>query len=83
MEYSDAIRGDGDRVLRVLVLLAPYAYYYVCDFEEENYAIEALNLLLQHDFTLSPRQAAELIWSRCINVRGQPGNNIPNDLHPQ
>jgi L1 cell adhesion molecule like protein len=40
-----------------------------------------LNLLLHHDFTLPPRQAAELIWSRFVNTKGQQGTNIPNDLH--
>ena len=30
---------------------------------------------------LSPRQAAELIWSHFINTHGKPGHNIPNDLH--
>ena len=47
----------------------------------KNYAIESVNLLFQHDFSLSPRQAAELVWSRFINTQGHPGKNIPNDLH--
>jgi hypothetical protein len=47
----------------------------------KNYAIESLHLLVQHDFVLPPRQAAELIWSRFVNVRGQQGTNIANDLH--
>ena len=47
----------------------------------KNYAIEALNLLVQHDFSLPPHQAAELIWGRFINTTGLPGRNIPNDLH--
>ncbi len=47
----------------------------------KNYALESLNLLVQHDFTLSPRQATELIWSRFVNTKGLKGTNIPNDLH--
>ncbi len=46
-----------------------------------NYALESLDLWLQHDFSLSPRLAAELIWGRFVNVQGLPGRNIPNDLH--
>ena len=38
-------------------------------------------LLFQHDFSLSSRQAVELMWSRFINVHGLPGRNVPNDLH--
>ena len=36
---------------------------------------------MQHDYYLSEREAAELLWSRFINVQGKPGCNIPNDLH--
>ena len=46
-----------------------------------NYSIETLNLLLQHDFLLTPRLAEELIWGRFVNTHGQAGKNIPNDLH--
>jgi len=46
-----------------------------------NNSIETLNLLLQHDFLLSPRLAEELIWGRFINTHKQAGRNIPNDLH--
>ena len=42
--------------------------------------METLNFLLQHDYTLSERQAAELLWSRFFNGSGHPGKNIPNDL---
>ena len=78
LEYSDAIReGDGLRVLHCWRYLLPM----FLNSGKKNYAIESLNLLLQHDHILSPRQAAELIWSRFINVHGLPGRNIPNDLH--
>ena len=78
LEYSDAIReGDGDRVLRCWRYLLPM----FVSSGRKNYAIESLNLLLQHDFILPPRQAAEPIWSRFVNTKGQQGTNIPNDLH--
>ena len=47
----------------------------------KNYSIEALNLQLQLNYTLSPRQAAQLKWSRCINTTNIVGCNIPMDLH--
>lgn len=78
LEYSDAIReGDGIRVLRCWRYMLPM----FVSSQHRNYAMEALNLLLQHDFFLSPRQASELIWSRFVNISGQPGHNIPCDLH--
>lgn len=78
LEYSDAIReGDGDRDTRCWRYLLPMFY----SSGRKNYALESLNLLFQHDYSLSPRQAAELSWSRFVNVHGLPGKNIPNDLH--
>ena len=78
LEYSDAIReGGGDRVTRCWRYLLPMFVSY----GRKNYALESLHYLLQHDFTLPPRQAAELVWSRFVNVRGQQGANIPLDLH--
>ena len=47
----------------------------------KNYAIEALNLILQVNYLLSPREAAQVKWCRCINNTNQPGRNIPMDLH--
>ncbi len=77
-EYSDAIReGDGERVLRCWHYMLPM----FISSGRKNYAIEAFNLLLQHDFSLPPRQAAELIWGRFVNTSGLPGRNISNDLH--
>ena len=78
LEFSHAIcEGDGDRVLRCWRYMLPM----FISSGRKNYAIEALNLLVQHDFSLLPRQAAELIWGRFINTTGLPGRNIPNDLH--
>ena len=78
LEFRDAIKeGDGLRVLRCYRYMLPM---FVIS-GRKNYAIETLNLLMQHDFLLSPRLAEELIWGRFINTHGQGGKNIPNDLH--
>ena len=78
LEYSDAIReGDGIRVLRCWRYLLPM----LIGSGRKNYAIEAFQLLMQHDYYLSPREAAELVWSRFVNTRGHQGCNIPTDLH--
>jgi len=78
MNFHDATReGDGDRLIRVwkfLLLVFKAA-------RRKNYGIEALNLQLQVNYTLSPRQAAQLKWSRCINTTNQVGKNVPMDLH--
>ena len=47
----------------------------------KNYAIEALNLILQVNYLLSPREAAQVKWCRCINNTNQPERNIPMDLY--
>lgn len=78
MEFADGIReGDGHRVLRcwkyMLVMFSASG--------NRNYACEAANLLLQYNYTMSPRQSAQLLWSRFINTQGLPGRNIPVDLH--
>ena len=46
-----------------------------------NYSIEAVNIHFQMQHLLSPRQAAELMWSRFVNTQGRQGCNIPCDLH--
>ena len=78
MEYSDGIHeGGGPRLLRV------WRYLFLL-FKAEgrnNYAIEAFTLLCQYHYFFSPRMAQQLLWSRCINVHGRPGKNIPMDLH--
>ena len=77
-EYSDAIReGDGGRLLRCWKYMLPM----FLSSGNKNYAGEAVNLLLQHHYVLSPRLSAQLLWSRCVNVHGGPGKNIPGDLH--
>jgi hypothetical protein len=79
LEYSDIIRkGVGVicclRCWRYLLFIFKHA-------QRKNYSIEALNLLAQYQFWLTPRQSAQLIWSRCVNTDGIPGRNIPADLH--
>ena len=78
MGFRDAIKeGGGLRVLRCYRYMLPM----FLSSGRSNYSIETLNLLLQHDFLLSPRLAEELIWGRLINTHGQAGRNIPKDLH--
>jgi len=69
--------GDGLQVLRCYWYMLPMFF----SSGRTNYSSETLNLLLQHDFLLTPRLAEELIWSRFINTYRQAGKNIPNDLH--
>ena len=73
MEFADAIReGDGGRVLRCWKYMLPI----FLASGNKNYACEAANFLLQHTYLLSPQQSAQLLWSRFVNVHGQPGRNI-------
>lgn len=78
LEFSDSIReGDGVRILhywRFLMLVFKEA-------KRKNYAIEALNILSQYHFFFTCRQKKQLLWSRCVNMHGVPGRNIPGDLH--
>ncbi len=46
-----------------------------------NYAKEGVKLLLQHQYTLSKRKAAQIMWSRFVNTKGRPGCNMPCDLY--
>ncbi len=80
LEYSDAIQeGDGDRVVRCWRYLLPIFK----SSGRKNYSIEALNMLYQYQYKLTPRQSAELIWNRFINTHGVRGRNIPGDLHQE
>ena len=45
------------------------------------YSLETLNLLVQDQYLLSPREKAQLRWGRFINTQGRQGCNIPCDLH--
>ena len=77
LELSDCIsEGDGERILRCWRYLLPIFF----SSGRTNYANEALNMIFQHDYALSPRHAQQLLWSRCINVHGRMGRNVPGDL---
>ena len=78
LEFADGIReGDGTRVYRCWKYFLPIFK----GSNRTNYSIEALTLLNQCEFKLTPRQSAELKWSRFINCHGVQGRNIPCDLH--
>lgn len=78
LEYCNAIwEGDGDRVLR----LWKFLLIVFKGANRRNYAIEAFTALAQYYFTLPPRLAEQLKWSRFINTSGYAGRNIPCDLH--
>lgn len=78
LELIDAVReGDGKRIIRV------WRYMFVI-FKAtncKNYAIEGFTLLMQKMYLFSPRMAAQLEWSRTVNVHGRGGKNIPADLY--
>lgn len=80
LEYCDAIQeGDGDRVLRCWRYLLPIFQ----SSGRKNYSIEALQMLYQYHYKLTPRQAEQLLWNRFVNIHGLPGRNIPCDLHQE
>lgn len=47
----------------------------------KNYFCEAVILLLRHHYILSPRLSSQILWSKCVNVNGRQGKNIPGDLY--
>ena len=66
--FHDAIKeGDGDCIIRnwKFNLLA------FKSARRKNYSIEALNLLLQVNYILSPREAAQVKWCRSVNTSGR------------
>ena len=80
LAFADSIKeADGERVLRCWRYLLPIYK----GSGRTNYSIEALNLLCQHQFYLTPRQSSELIWSRFVNSSGLQGRNISLDLHQE
>ena len=78
MLFKDAIKeGNGEEVYRCWK-------YFIPIFKASgrtNYSIEAFLTLYRCNYTLSPRQSHQLIWSRFINTHGRPGHNIECDLH--
>ena len=78
LEFKDAIReGDGPRILRCWKVLLMYFHF----ARHKNYQLEAFQLLAEINAAASPRIASQLTWSRCVNVKGGKGKNIPLDLH--
>lgn len=78
LNFKDAVReGDGDRDITV------WKYFMLIWMAtgHKNYSVEAFTLLSQYYLFLPPNQAAQLKWSRFINVHGLPGHNISCDLH--
>ena len=78
MEFCDAIReGDGLRILycwRLSLLVFKAS-------GRTNYSIEALNVLLQHNYLFPPRMKQQLLWERTVNVHGKQGKNISCNLY--
>ncbi len=78
MEFVDAIKeGDGERVIRCWKFLLIIFH----NSNRKNYAKEAILLLHQYQYLITPQQAERIIYSRFINVAGLPGKNISSDLH--
>ena len=76
--FHDATQeGDGERVMMYWKALLPI-------FKTtgwRNYSIEAVNIQVQRSYLLSPRQAAQLVWSCFINTYSHKGCNFPCNLH--
>lgn len=78
LEFKDAIReGDGTRILRIWKVLLLYFHH----AGHKNYKLESFHLSSMVNAIASPRIAAQLTWSRTVNVRGGKGHNMPVDLH--
>ena len=69
--------GDGDRIIRTW----KFNLFVFKAARQKNYSIEALNLILQVEHTLSPREATQVKWCRTVNTSNHPGTNVPMDLH--
>lgn len=78
MEFVDAVReGDGDRIIRCW----RYLLLIFKSSGRKNYSVEAFTVLCQYSFLFTPRMAAQLKWSRTVNVHGRAAKNISSDLH--
>jgi len=78
MEFSDAIQeGDAHRILRCWRIFLPV----LKASGQTNYSIEALNVLLQHNYLFSPRMKHQLLWERTVNVHRKQGKNISCDIY--
>ena len=77
MEFHDAIKGDGLRILRCW----KYMLLLFKASQSKNNAITAFNCFCQYYYYLSPQMALQVLYSRFVNVHGREGCNIPCDLH--
>lgn len=69
MEFIDAIgEGDGCRIMRCWKFFLPVFK----SVKRTNYSVEAFTLLAQYNYLFSPRMAAQLAWSRTVNIHGHP-----------
>jgi len=76
--FLDATKeGDGNRIIQCwkFLLLAFKAT------NRKSYCVEALNLLLQVNYLLSSREAAQVKWCHTVNTTNLQGHNVSMDLH--
>ena len=78
LEFNDSVHeGDDERLMRVWK-------FFMLIFRsvgKTKYTLEGLILLIQANFSLSPRLREQLLYSNFVNTRGAPGANISIDLH--
>ena len=75
--FHDAVKeADGDRLLLSWKMMLPVFKA----TNHRNYAKECVLLLWQAS-SFSDRMKSQLLWSRCVNMQGKQGANIPCDLH--
>lgn len=78
LEMSDAVReGDGERLIRTW----RYLLIIFRNSNRRNYAKDAVLLLHQYMYELSPQQSEQLLFNRFVNTHGGIGRNISADLH--
>ena len=85
-EYAKVL-SLGLRKWKRVLMIWKYLLLVFIAAKHKNYAKEAVILHLQHQYLFSDHQAAQLMWSRFVNTRGQTntrgqiGCNVPTDLH--
>ena len=78
LEFADAVKeGDGQRVIRCW----RYLLIIFHNSNRTNYGMEAILLLYQYLYLLTPQQAEQFTYNRFVNTSGLPGRNISADLH--
>ena len=78
LEFADPIKtGDGERVIHC------WRYFLIIfhNSNRRNYAKEAILLLYQLQYLLSPQEAEQVKYSRFVNICGRTRRNISADLH--